>query len=159
MLFMVIFHSVVFYNSKTLERFVKMKLVKSASLMAVLLVGMLLTASCGTPFPLGCLYTQVTLPVSVGGGEIVYNRMGTSQCYSILGWVAGGNASIDEAAMNGDISHVTWASQKVINVLGIYGRYQTVVYGFGEAPDPSVRAAASVKRVEEEAGTETQAAQ
>lgn len=61
-----------------------MKLTKALILMAVLTVGALMTTSCGTPFPLGCLYTQITLPVTVGNGDIVYNRVGKSECYSIL---------------------------------------------------------------------------
>ena len=120
-----------------------MKLTKALILMAVLTVGALMTTSCGTPFPLGCLYTQITLPVTVGNGDIVYNRVGKSECYSILGWFAGGNASIHAAARNGNVKHVSWANQEVINVLGIYGVYRTVVYGMGDHADPSVKTAAS----------------
>jgi hypothetical protein len=57
-----------------------------------------------------------------------------------LGWFAGGNASINAAARNGNIRHVAWANQEIVNVLGIYGVYRTVVYGRGEFNDPEIQA-------------------
>ena len=134
-----------------------MKLVKSVCLAAIFVAGTFLTSSCGTPFPLGCLYTQVTLPVAVGGGDMVFNRIGSSSCHSFLGWVAGGDASINAAALAGDINYVTWANQEVINVLGIYGVYKTVVWGFGDAADPSVKAAAGVKEAVDAAASDSPA--
>ncbi len=47
-----------------------MKMVKIFVLTAALTLGALMTTSCGTPVPLGCLYTQVTVPVTVGTGDI-----------------------------------------------------------------------------------------
>ena len=91
--------------------------------------------SCGTPFPLGCLYTKVTLPVSVSSGDIKYNRIGKAKCQNFLGWFANGDASINAACENGNINKVSWVSQRVENILGIYGSYTTIVYGFGENED------------------------
>ena len=96
-----------------------------------------LLTSCGTPFPLGCLYTKVTLPLTAGSGEIKYNRIGKSECRNFLGWVAIGDASINKAAENGNITRISWASQRVENILGIYGTYTTIIYGFGENEDES----------------------
>ena len=117
-----------------------MKMVKVFVLMAALTLGALMTTSCGTPLPLGCLYTQVTVPVTVGTGDIFQTKKGTAECYSFLGWFAGGNASINAAARNGNIRHVAWANQEIVNVLGIYGIYRTVVYGRGEFNDPEIKA-------------------
>ena len=94
-----------------------------------------LLTSCGTPFPLGCLYTKVTLPVALGNGEIKYNRIGEAKCTNFLGWFASGDASINAAAASAQITRISWVSQKVENYLGIYGTYTTVVYGFGEKAD------------------------
>ena len=119
------------------------------SLKALLFAGAIgctaLLTSCGTPFPLGCLYTKVTLPLTVGSGEIKYNRIGTAQCRNFLGWVAVGDASINQAAENGNIDRVSWASQRVENILGIYGTYTTIVYGFGEKEDETTAADKNLK--------------
>ena len=84
------------------------------SLKALLFAGAIgctaLLTSCGTPFPLGCLYTKVTLPLTVGSGEIKYNRIGTATCRNFLGWVAVGDASINQAAENGNILAMQYLS-------------------------------------------------
>ena len=94
-----------------------------------------LLSACGTPFPLGCLYTKVTLPVAMGDGEMKYNRIGEAKCQNFLGWFAAGDASINAACANGKITKVSWVSQRVENVLGIYGSFTTIVYGFGDGAD------------------------
>ncbi len=97
-----------------------------------------LLCSCGTPFPLGCLYTKVTLPVALGNGDIKYNRVGYATVNNFLGFFASGDASISTAAASAQITKVSWVSQKVENFLGIYGTFTTIVYGFGETADESV---------------------
>lgn len=114
------------------------KVFKTVVVAALLLCGVASITSCALPFPVGALYTQVMLPVSVGDGEMKFNRIGEATAWSILGWFAGGNASINKAAEDGEITKVTWVSQEVVNVLGIYGSYTTIVYGLGENPDPTV---------------------
>ena len=120
-----------------------MKIAKAIVFAAVLAAGALFTTSCGTPFPLGCLYTQVIVPVGVGDGKLQYSREGTATCWSILGWFAGGDASLNAAAASADIHYVSWANQEVVNVLGIYGAYTTRVYGFGDVVDTSASTKAS----------------
>ena len=116
------------------------KSLKLAVLSAFAVIGALAATSCATPFPLGCLYTDVTMPGSIGNGDFEANRYGSASCYSILGWVAGGNASINEAAVNGNIDHVAWTNRKVTNYFGIYGIYKTEVFGTGKSfgPDQSL---------------------
>ena len=114
------------------------KSLKLAVLSAFAVLGALSATSCATPFPLGCLYTDVILPGTVGDGNLSqsYNRRGTSSCYSILGWVAGGDASINEAAVNGGIDKIAWTNTHVTNYFGIYGIYKTEVFGTGKALGP-----------------------
>ena len=114
------------------------KSLKLAVLSACAVLGALSATSCATPFPLGCLYTDVVLPGTVGDGNLSqsYNRRGSSSCYSILGWVAGGDASINEAAVNGGIDKIAWTNTHVTNYFGIYGIYKTEVFGTGKSLGP-----------------------
>lgn len=116
------------------------KSLKLAVLSAGAVLGALVATSCATPFPLGCLYTDVTMPGSIGNGDFEANRYGSASCYSILGWVAGGNASINEAAVNGGIDKIAWTNTHVTNYFGIYGIYKTEVFGTGKTlgPDQSL---------------------
>jgi len=103
-------------------------LTKAVLLSGVIAAGSMLSA-CATPFPLGCLYTKVTLPVTVGNGELKYSRTGEAKCISILGWFASGDASINAACKQGNIKKVAWVNQRVNNYFGVYGSYTTMVYG------------------------------
>ena len=116
------------------------KTLKLAVLSVFAGLGALYATSCAAPLPVGCLYTDITMPGTIGNGDFKANRHGTASCYSILGWVAGGNASINEAAVNGGIDHVAWTNRKVTNYFGIYGIYKTEVFGTGKAlgPDQSL---------------------
>lgn len=102
------------------------------------LAGSALLPSCATPFPMGCIYTKVTLPISVTDRNFQYNKVGRSKAISILGWVASGDASINKACQEGGIGKVSWVNQEVSNILGIYGTYTTVVYGYGYYDEPVV---------------------
>ncbi len=115
---------------------------KALLLAVVVLSGTMLTTSCGTPFPLGCLYTNVYTPGALGNGQIRYNRMSLVSCYSFLGWFAGGNASHNLAAKEGAINEISWTTWHIENYLGIFGRFTNVVYGIGEKADPTVRSVA-----------------
>jgi len=97
-----------------------------------------LVSSCAAPLPVGCLYTDITLPGALGDGNLdkSVNRYGSSSCYSILGWVAGGDASINEAAVNGNIDKIAWTSFHATNYFGIYGIYKTEVFGTGKSFGP-----------------------
>ncbi len=115
---------------------------KALLLAAVVVSGTLLTTSCGTPFPLGCLYTNVSTPGALGSGKVQYNRIGYASCYSFLGWVAGGNASHNIAAVQGNIKEISWSTWHIENYFGIFGRFTNVIYGIGDKADPTVRAVA-----------------
>ena len=112
---------------------------KLVALSALALLGAF-ASSCAAPLPVGCLYTDITLPGALGDGNIgkSANRHGSASCYSILGWVAGGDASLNQAAYNGNVDHVAWSSFKATNYFGIYGIYTTVVYGTGKEFGPDM---------------------
>ncbi len=114
---------------------------KALLLAAVVISGTMLTTSCGTPFPLGCLYTNVYTPGALGSGQLRYNSMSYASCYSFLGWVAGGNASHNIAAGQ-TIKEISWSTWHIENYLGIFGRFTNVVYGMSDKADPTVRSVA-----------------
>ena len=89
----------------------------------------LMTVGCATSYPFGTLYTKVDLPVAVGNSELQWSKKGSASCYSFLGLIACGDASINNACKNGGITKVSWVTYSVNNILGAYGVYTTTVYG------------------------------
>ena len=55
-------------------------------------------------------------------------KVGRAKAEGIL-IVGYGDASIDTAAKNGGITKIHHADTECLNILGIYARYETVVYG------------------------------
>ena len=126
------------------------KSLKLAVLSACAVLGSLIATSCAAPLPVGCLYTDITLPGALGDGNIgkSANRHGSASCYSILGWIAGGDASINEAACNGEIDKISWTSFHATNYFGIYGIYRTDVYGTSKSFGPDQTLAPSGSNTE-----------
>ena len=89
----------------------------------------LMSVGCATSYPFGTLYTKVDLPVTVGNSELQWSKKGTASCYSVLGLIASGDASINAACKQGGITKVSWVTYSVNNILGAYGIYTTTVYG------------------------------
>ena len=77
---------------------------------------------------LGGLFADYTAGHSVGTDAMPY-KVGTSECRSILGWVATGDCSIATAARNGGISQIHHVDYRFKNILGIIATYETFVYG------------------------------
>ncbi|OQA86342.1 MAG: hypothetical protein BWY31_01372 [Lentisphaerae bacterium ADurb.Bin242] len=102
---------------------------KKAIIYSMALVASIMVTGCATPLPLGVIYTKVTLPGALGNSELQYSKTGTAKCYSIIGVVASGDASINAACHNAGITKVSWVSYSVDNILGAYGVYTTTVYG------------------------------
>lgn len=92
----------------------------------------LLTVGCGTGFPNGLVYTEVTLPVSASSDPTIQDyNVGKATCTKILGLVAVGDASIDTARKNGTagpISRIQRVEYYAFDVLGC-GKFTTIVYG------------------------------
>ncbi len=115
---------------------------KATLLAAVIVAGTMMLTSCGTPFPLGCLYTNVYMPGALGDGTMEFNSRGYASCYNFLGWFAGGSASHYQAAkaVGGEgMKKISWTTLHIENYLGIFGRYTNVVYGMSDEADPTVR--------------------
>jgi len=74
----------------------------------------------------GFIFTQVKYPGDLGPGT--GSNMGHSECMSVLGWVAIGDASI-QAAAGGKINSIHHVDHQAFQVLGIFGTWGTDVYG------------------------------
>lgn len=103
-------------------------------LMALMLIAgaALLTAGCfKAPVvpPFGYVFTQYSAPIDVEYGTEFGNKIGKSDSTSILGLVSWGDASVHTAARNGQLSRVDYVGYEMMNVLGIYQGWTTVVYG------------------------------
>jgi hypothetical protein len=101
---------------------------KVKSIVAIVIISFILMG-CATPFPIGVAFTDIKVPYPVSGEGAKASKVGQAQCTSILGLVATGDASINKAMQNGQIttiSHVDWEAN---SILGIIGNYKVTVYG------------------------------
>jgi len=103
------------------------KLLGGLSIMAVAGMVMFLTG-CASPMPVGILYTEVTLP-AIATANAKAEKVGVSECTSVLSLVSMGDASIDAAARNGGITKIHSVDWEANSILGIYGTYRTIVRG------------------------------
>ena len=86
----------------------------------------------------GCVaaYGPVFAPIAIEKGAAMNavdnavgsSKVGKAQAEGIL-IVGFGDASIATAAANGKITKIHHVDTEVLNVIGVYARYQTVVYG------------------------------
>ena len=99
------------------------------SIVILTLCAFLFVTGCATIYPVGFFYTNIKLPVTATANSGTATKVGASQCTSILGAVAIGDASIEAAKKNGGITKVHHVDYDVKNILGIIGTYKTTVYG------------------------------
>lgn len=76
----------------------------------------------------GVLYTGVTEGKIATSNEIG-NKVGTSSSVGVLGIVAVGDASIQNAAHQAGITKISHVDVKKTSVLGLFTNYQTIVHG------------------------------
>ena len=76
----------------------------------------------------GWLYTGVTEPVNATNAA-QGSQTGEASCINVLGIVAAGNCSIDEAARQGGIKAIKTVDKKRSSVLGLYVKETTIVTG------------------------------
>lgn len=101
----------------------------------VILLG--LTGCAGVAFgvgqPVGALYTDASTGL---GDTTTTNNLGKKKgeacATSILGLVTTGDASIRAAADAGNIKKVSVVDSSIMNILGLYAKYCTIVSGTGE---------------------------
>lgn len=88
-------------------------------------------SGCATYTPQGIVYTKVKgAPTSAEVNDnIKAEKIGEACVKSILGIVATGDMSVENAAKNGDITKVRSVNYKAESVLGIVGNYCTIVKG------------------------------
>ncbi|HUT04862.1 MAG TPA: TRL-like family protein [bacterium] len=98
--------------------------------MTVLMVAALLLSGCAMVLSpaTGFLYSDVKGPHSVTANAD-YSKVGTSECTSILGWIATGDASIKAAMENGGITKIHHVDYKAEVILGVYAKLTVIVYG------------------------------
>ncbi len=76
----------------------------------------------------GLIYTGVQGPGPVTQAA-EYSKTGEASCTSILGLIATGDASVKAAMENGGIKKIHHVDYKSTNILGLFGKFTTVVYG------------------------------
>lgn len=80
--------------------------------------------------PVGFFYSNFNAPISVD-----YNKnnpapkTGVSSSESILGLISWGDASVKAAADQAGIGTIEHADYRFFNVLGVYQKFETIVYG------------------------------
>jgi hypothetical protein len=84
---------------------------------------------CATYIPAGALYTGGKAGVAVADGDLNCSKVGTAESNSLFALVTWGDSSIQTAAKNGGISKVKYVDYEVQNILGIFGKYTTIVHG------------------------------
>ena len=87
-----------------------------------------LISGCATPVPVGTLYTNLKLPVAATPNS-VSTKVGHAECVSYFSLVTTGDASIEAAKKDGNITKVSHMDWEVKNVLGFVGHYKLTVYG------------------------------
>jgi hypothetical protein len=78
---------------------------------------------------MGILYTEVKAPLAATQQQTAPTKVGTAECTSILGLVSTGDASIEAAAKNGGITKIHHVDYESKNILGIFGKFTTIVHG------------------------------
>ncbi len=95
-------------------------------LLAIGVCGLL--SGCASSFPVGTIYTNLKLPVSATGSA-GSSKVGHGECVSYFSLVTKGDASIETAMKNGNITKVSHVDWEVENILGVVGKYKVTVYG------------------------------
>jgi hypothetical protein len=80
--------------------------------------------------PQGWIYADIKAPIDTdANATVVSSKAGESESMSILGLVALGDASVRTAAANANISKIDHVDYSYFNVLFVYQRFTTRVYG------------------------------
>lgn len=101
---------------------------QNKKLIAAIIGASAVLTGCATTYPVGGLYSKVTLPFQATDNATVLKK-GEATCQSILSLVATGDCSIEAAKKNGGIHKVSHIDWDVENILGIIGTYKVTVYG------------------------------
>jgi hypothetical protein len=101
-------------------------------------LALLIVAVLGVSFLTGCVMTggpvyaplmlDMKGPMEVGDGSAGCSKVGVAEASGII-LFASGDASIKAAMENGGITKVHHVDYEVMNILGWYATWKTVVYG------------------------------
>lgn len=94
----------------------------------LIIVNTCILSSCASYGPVGILYAGGTTGLSANN-DAKSTKTGKACMTSILGMVATGDASIAKAKSDGAITKVATVDYDVTNVLGLYGKYCTIITG------------------------------
>lgn len=81
-----------------------------------------------SPVGNGMLVTAVSGPVTVTTNEAT-EKTGRACAFNVLGLFAGGQAGIEHAKANGQITKVASVDHDSLRVLGLFSQFCTVVHG------------------------------
>lgn len=96
---------------------------------AMAVVAVISLTSCTTFSPTAAgLFSDVTQGVTATSNS-VGTKVGKSSASNVLGIVATGDASINEAAKQGGIKKISHVDQRTFSVLGLFTTITTFVYG------------------------------
>jgi hypothetical protein len=105
---------------------------KKARIYVGIAVIAVLLSSCGVAQvaspALGIVYTDVKAPLAVTSNTNA-SKVGTADAASILGIIAIGDASIENASKKAGIKSIHHVDYRSTNILGIYAQYTVYVYG------------------------------
>ncbi len=80
--------------------------------------------------PPGFIYADIKAPIDTDAQKTnVSSKSGESSSMSILGLIALGDASVDAASKAGGIKTIDQVDYQFYNILGIYSKFTTKVYG------------------------------
>lgn len=99
---------------------------------AVLVIVAICASGCAMPTasPLvGTLYTDVTAPITATASDALPLKAGSATATSILGLIATGDASIETAARDANITKIHHVDYNVKSILGLFAYYTVTVYG------------------------------
>lgn len=105
---------------------------KRVCMMVAALMALALLAGCfiaPVKPPTGWIYSGYKAPLDPDVQKSTLGQSGKARSMSILGLVAIGDCSTQAAAQAGGITTVTHADYEFFNILGVYQRFTTVVYG------------------------------
>jgi hypothetical protein len=105
---------------------------KKFALLLVALFAVTLMTGCVAPFgaPVygGLITSDVKGPIAVGDPTAQCTKEGKAEATGII-LFASGDASIDAAMKEGGITKIHHVDCKVFSVLGLYTKWETIVYG------------------------------
>jgi hypothetical protein len=87
----------------------------------------LLVSGCASFYPAGFIYTEAKMGVQANGKK--GPKTGKACIRSVLGIVATGDASVQAAMNDGNITRINTVDYEVKNILGFTGEYCIVVSG------------------------------